>query len=150
MFISHNGGCLLTFINMQETRQRIILFDGVCNLCNGLVQFVIRHDKHSAFTFGSLQSGEGQALLREKGLPTDDFDSFVFLKGNKVYLKSTGALHVLKDLGGAWRVLYAFIIIPRPIRDFIYGVIAKNRYSFFGRRESCMLPTPDLQKRFLR
>lgn len=135
---------------MQKEGQKIILFDGVCNLCNGLVQFVINHDKHAAFTFGSLQSEEGQALLKEKGLPTDDFDSFVYLKDKEVYVKSTGALNVLKDLGGSWRLLYVFIIIPRPVRDFLYGLIAKKRYSLFGRRESCMLPTPDLQTRFLR
>lgn len=129
---------------------RVILFDGVCNLCNGLVQFIIDRDTDNIFSFGSLQSDGGQAILKSKNLPLDDFDSFVFVRDNKVYVKSTGALEVLKDLGGMWKLLYAFIIIPRPIRDFIYGLIAKHRYSFFGKQESCMLPTPELQSRFLK
>ncbi len=135
---------------MQGETQRIILFDGVCNLCNGLVQFVIKRDKNAAFTFGSLQSQEGQRLLKENNLPTDDFDSFVYLRDRKVHRKSTGALYVLKDLGGAWKLAFGFIVIPAPVRDFLYGLIAKNRYSFFGRREVCMLPTPELQSRFLK
>jgi len=134
----------------KETGNKIILFDGVCNLCNGLVQFVIKRDKDAIFTFGSLQSEEGQTLLKEYDLPTDDFDSFVYLRDQKIHRKSTGALYVRKDLGGVWSLLFAFIIIPAPIRDFLYGLIAKNRYSVFGRREACMLPTPDLQKRFLK
>src|SRR5690606_13064426 len=134
----------------KETGNKIILFDGVCNLCNGLVQFVIKRDKDAIFTFGSLQSVEGQTLLKENDLPTDDFDSFVYLRDQKIQRKSTGALYVRKDLGGVWSLLFAFIIIPAPIRDFLYGLIAKNRYSVFGRREACMLPTPDLQKRFLK
>ncbi len=129
---------------------RVILFDGVCNLCNGLVQFIIDRDTDNIFSFGSLQSDGGQAILKSKNLPLDDFDSFVFVRDNKVYVKSTGALEVLKDLGGMWKLLYAFIVIPRPIRDFIYGLIAKHRYSFFGKQESCMLPTLELQSRFLK
>lgn len=129
--------------------QKIILFDGVCNLCNGLVQFVITHDKKSIFRFGSLQSEGGRVLLKEHGLPLNDYDSFVYVKDNRVYLKSTGALHVLKDLGGFYKLLYVFIAIPRPLRDFAYSLIAQNRYSLFGKRESCMLPTPELKRRFL-
>lgn len=128
---------------------KIILFDGVCNLCNGLVQFVINHDKKSIFRFGSLQSEGGRVLLKEHGLPLNDYDSFVYVKDNRVYLKSTGALHVLKDLGGFYKLLYVFIAIPRPLRDFVYSLIAKSRYSLLGKRESCMLPTPELKNRFL-
>lgn len=98
---------------------------------------------------GSLQSESGQILLKKYNFPTDDYDTFIYIKEGKVYVKSTGALHVLKDLGGIWKLLYVFIIIPRPIRDFIYSLIANNRYRIFGRRETCMLPNPDLKERFL-
>lgn len=129
---------------------RVILFDGVCNLCNGLVQFTINRDTKNIFSFGSLQSNGGQEILRSKGLPLDDFDSFVYVRDNEVFVKSTGALEVLKDLGGMWKLLYVFIVIPHPIRDYVYSLIASHRYSFFGKKESCMLPTPDLQSRFLK
>lgn len=129
---------------------RVILFDGVCNLCNGLVQFIINRDTGKIFSFGSLQSNGGQEILRSKSLPLDNFDSFVYVRDKEVFVKSTGALEVLKDLGGMWKFLYVFIVIPRSIRDYIYGLIAKHRYSFFGKQESCMLPTPDLQSRFLK
>lgn len=127
----------------------IVLFDGVCNLCNGLVQFVIKKDKKAKFRMGSLQSESGQKLLKKYDLPVHDYESFVYIKEGQVYLKSSGALHVLKDLGGAWRLCFVLIIIPKPIRDFFYGLIAKNRYSFFGKRTVCMMPTPELQSRFL-
>lgn len=129
--------------------QKIILFDGVCNLCNGWVQFVINHDIRKIFRFGSLQSEGGRVLLKKHGLPLNDYDSFVYVKDNQVYLKSTAALHVLKDLGGFYKFFYIFIVIPRPVRDFAYSLIAKNRYFLFGKRESCMLPSPELRNRFL-
>lgn len=134
---------------MKQQPSSIILFDGVCNLCNGLVQFIIKHDHKARFTMGSLQSEGGQNLLRKYNFPLDDFDTFIYIKEEKVLVKSTGALHVLKDLGGVWKFMYVFIIIPRSLRDSLYSLIASNRYRLFGRQESCMLPDPHLSKRFL-
>jgi predicted DCC family thiol-disulfide oxidoreductase YuxK len=128
---------------------RIILFDGVCNLCNSSVQFVIKHDKEAKFKFASLQSESGQALLKKFNLPLDQFNSFIYVRGDQVIQRSSGALNVLRDLGGFWKLMYGFIIVPPFIRNFVYDYIAKNRYRFFGKRESCMIPTPDLKRRFL-
>src|SRR6476620_2604578 len=97
------------------------------------------------FKFASLQSETGQALLKKFGLPSDDFDSFVFITGDKYYLKSSAGLHVLKELGGAWKLFYVLIIFPRPLRDFVYGLVARTRYSIFGKRDTCMVPTPELE-----
>jgi predicted DCC family thiol-disulfide oxidoreductase YuxK len=128
---------------------RLVVFDGVCNLCNGAVQFIINHDPSAGFMFTSLQSDIGQQILTQYALPQDDFDSFIYVREQKLYQRSTAALYVLHDLGGIWKVLYGFIIIPRPIRDWVYDRIAKSRYSLFGKRDSCMIPTPALKKRFL-
>lgn len=133
----------------MDNDERIILFDGVCNLCNSSVQFVIQHDKEAKFKFASLQSDSGQALLQKFNLPLNQFDSFIYIRGDKALLRSAGALNVLKDIGGAWKLLYGFIIVPRFIRNFVYDYIAKNRYRFFGKRDFCMIPTPDLKQRFL-
>ncbi|MFN2440244.1 MAG: thiol-disulfide oxidoreductase DCC family protein [Chitinophagaceae bacterium] len=126
-----------------------MLFDGVCNLCNRVVQFTIKRDPKGKFKFASLQSEAGQALLKKFGLRTDDFDSFVYIEDDKYFLKSSAGLHVLKELGGFWKLFYGLIIFPRPLRDFIYNIIAKTRYKIFGKRDVCMVPTPDMQERFL-
>ena len=127
----------------------IILFDGVCNLCNSSVQFVIQHDRANKFLFAALQSQTGQALLQQYNLPQQGFDSFVLIQNEKVFLKSTAALHVAKQLNGPAKLLYGFIIVPAFIRNTVYNFIAKNRYKWFGKKESCMMPTPTLQSRFL-
>lgn len=127
----------------------IILFDGVCNLCNRAVQFVIRHDKKKIFLFASLQSAKGAELLKEYGLPSDRFNSFVLIEENKAYSASTAALRVMKKMPGAWKLLYGFIIVPKFIRDAVYYFISENRYKWFGRREECMIPTKELKARFL-
>lgn len=127
----------------------IILFDGVCNLCNGSVQFVLKRDRGGYFKYASLQSESGQELLKKYGLPTDDYNSFVLVEGERVYTQSTAALRVARKLDGAWKILYGFIIIPAFIRDAVYGLIARNRYRIFGKRESCMLPQPEWKSRFL-
>lgn len=133
----------------MENNTQIILFDGVCNLCNGFVQFLIKRDKKARFKFASLQSASGQSLLLKFGLPTADFHSFIYIKGDNYYTKSTAALNVLKDIGRQWQLFYVFILIPKFIRDFIYSAIAKKRYKLFGKRETCMVPTPDINNRFL-
>ncbi|MFT3822315.1 MAG: thiol-disulfide oxidoreductase DCC family protein [Chitinophagaceae bacterium] len=129
--------------------QKIILFDGVCNLCNGSVQFVLKRDKTDQFLFGSLQSNTGQEYLQRFNLPADTFSSFMLIEDGKLYTRSTAALRVLKHLGRGWQLLYGFIIVPRFIRDTVYNWIAKNRYKWFGKQESCWLPTPALKARFL-
>ncbi len=134
---------------MNTHQNHILLFDGVCNLCNRMVQFTIKRDKKAKIKFASLQSESGQALLLKFGLPTNDFDSFVFICHDKYYIKSTAALRVLKELGGVWRLLYVFIIFPKPLRDFVYNIIAGTRYSIFGKRQSCMVPSEDIKQRFL-
>ena len=128
---------------------RLILFDGICNLCNSSVLFIISHDPHAYFSFTSLQSHTGQQILRRYALPASDFDSFIYIKEGKLYDRSTAALHVLNDLGGLWRIIYVFIIIPKPLRDFVYDFFARHRYRWFGKRNSCMVPTPELTKRFI-
>lgn len=128
---------------------KILLFDGVCNLCNSTVKFVIRKDKAGLIKFTSLQSEKGQELLKKFNLPLEDFGSFVYIKDGKAFRKSTAALKVMRDLGGVYKALYGFMIIPAPIRDFFYNIVAKSRYKVFGRTESCMVPTPELKERFL-
>ena len=127
----------------------VILFDGVCNLCNGLVNFVIHHDPKAKFVFAALQSESGQKLLKQFHLPTNDFNTFVLVDDGKYYKKSTAALKVLKGLGGLWSFFYIFILIPFPIRDFVYNIIASKRYRWFGKKDKCLVPTPDIKNRFL-
>ena len=134
---------------MNNNKTRILLFDGVCNLCNSIVQFTIKRDPKGKFKFASLQSESGQSLLKQFGLSLNDFDSFVFITDDKYFTKSSAGLHVLKELEGIWKVFYVFIIFPRPLRDFVYNLIAKTRYKVFGKMDTCMIPTPDIIQRFL-
>ncbi|MBI3883130.1 MAG: thiol-disulfide oxidoreductase DCC family protein [Sphingobacteriales bacterium] len=129
--------------------QPIILFDGVCNLCNTAVQFVIRHDPQAKFLFASLQSEAGQQLLQQYNLVANDLNSFVLIQDNKPYIRSAAALKTAWQITGIWKLLYFFIIIPSFIRDAVYRLIANNRYKWFGKRASCMLPSPELKARFL-
>lgn len=134
---------------MDDNLNHIILFDGVCNLCNGVVQFVIKNDKYSHFKFASLQSDFGQQILKKNKLSTTDLDTFIYLENQNLFIKSTAALKVLKGLGGKWKLFYIFIIVPKFIRDLAYDSIAKRRYSIWGKSESCWLPNSDLNSRFL-
>ena len=129
--------------------QPIVLFDGVCNLCNSAVQFIIKHDKKNIFMFTSLQSDAGQKLLAQYNLPLDELKSFILIENNKAYTRSTGALKVVKKLKGLWPMLYSFMIVPKFLRDGVYNYVGKNRYKWFGKQESCMIPTPELKARFL-
>ena len=129
--------------------QPIILFDGVCNFCNGAVNFVIRKDKRSVIKFTPIQSVQGQQLLNQYGFPPSHLSSFIFIKNGNAYTQSTAALQVCKSIGGVWRLLYGFIIVPKFIRDGIYNLVAKNRYKWFGRKDQCMIPTPEVRQRFL-
>jgi len=113
------------------------------------VQFVLKHDRKAKFRFASLQSEYGKLLLQKHQLPTESFGSFVLVEDDKIHSKSTAALRVVKSLSGMWPVLYIFIIIPRFIRDAVYGFVARNRYKWFGKRDSCWLPKPEWKERFL-
>ena len=129
--------------------QQIILFDGVCNLCSGAVQFVIKHDPHAKFTFASLQSDTGKKLLEAHNLPSNQLNSFVLIQEERTYTKSTAALKVVVQLTGLIKLLYGFIIVPVFIRNAVYQLIANNRYKWFGKKEACMIPSPSLKQRFL-
>jgi predicted DCC family thiol-disulfide oxidoreductase YuxK len=129
--------------------QRLILFDGVCNLCNASVLFVIDRDPNARFAFAPLQSAEAQRVLAERGHRTTPLSSVLLVEGNRVYERSTAALRVARRLSGAWPLLYAFIVVPRPLRDAVYGLVARNRYRWFGREDACRVPTPELRARFL-
>lgn len=131
------------------TDRPIILFDGVCNLCNSAVQFVIKHDPKEQFLFTSLQSDAGKKILQKFNIPVDNFNSFVLLQNNTVYTQSTAALKVAKQLNKGWKLLYGFTIVPSFIRNGVYKLVANNRYNWFGKQEECMIPTPALQTRFL-
>ena len=126
-----------------------ILFDGVCNFCNGAVNFTIKRDKKRTLKFAPLQSDAGQQLLRQFNLSTNQFNSFVFIEKGVVYTQSTAALKVSKYLTTFWPLLQGFIIVPAFIRDGIYNFIAKNRYKWFGKKEQCMMPTTAIRERFL-
>jgi predicted DCC family thiol-disulfide oxidoreductase YuxK len=132
------------------TSRPILLFDGICNLCNGVTQYVIRRDPlPGKFLFATLQSEAGQHLLRRHGLPTDSLDSFVIIENDRAYSRSTAGLRVLRRLGFPWSLLYPLILVPGPMRDLLYDWIARRRYRWFGKRDVCMMPTPDIQQRFL-
>ncbi|MCF6347729.1 MAG: thiol-disulfide oxidoreductase DCC family protein [Flavobacteriaceae bacterium] len=134
-------------INLEN--RSIILFDGVCNLCNNSVQFIIKRDKKQRFLYASLQSDAAQSILLQFQLKNSDFDSIILIENEKIYQKTTAILKIIKQLNGIWKLGYVFIIIPKFIRDFIYNIIAKNRYKWFGKREVCMIPTKELKMRFL-
>lgn len=132
----------------NQTNNPIVLFDGVCNLCNSTVLWIIKHDPKRQFRFASLQGDYGQQVLKQFHLPPDALNSFILLKDNQIYTKSTGALKVAKALNGLWPMLYIFIIIPAFIRNSVYDLIAKNRYRWFGKKESCAIPSPALKDLF--
>lgn len=130
-------------------QSRVVLFDGDCTLCNSSVQFVIRHDKEAHFRFAALGSPVAVALLEGHALPGKELDSVVYLRQGKAYTRSSAALYIANDLGGMWSLMSVFLLVPRPLRDLVYDVIAKYRYRWFGKQDSCMLPTAELRGRFL-
>jgi predicted DCC family thiol-disulfide oxidoreductase YuxK len=127
----------------------IVLFDGDCNLCNTSVLFIARHDPAGRFHFAALQSATGRALLARHGLPPDLLETMVLVEGHRAFLRSSAALRIARRLAGPWRLLGALVLVPRPLRDLAYGVVARWRHRLFGRADACALPTPDLLKRFL-
>jgi predicted DCC family thiol-disulfide oxidoreductase YuxK len=128
----------------------VIYFDGVCNFCNGLVNFVIRHDRKDYFRYAALQSESGKKFCRENNLPTDNLETFYLYMDGKVYSHSTAGLMLLRKLGWKYSWLYVFIIIPAGIRDFLfYKPIARNRYKWFGKKDQCMIPEEEVKGKFL-
>jgi predicted DCC family thiol-disulfide oxidoreductase YuxK len=127
----------------------IVLFDGVCNFCNASVNFLLDHDTHRRFRFAALQSDTGQALLHRFGLRRDDFDTSVLVENGRAYTKSSAALRIARGLGGWWSLFAILLAIPPCFRDAAYDVFARNRYRWFGKMDTCRLPTPDIRDRFL-
>jgi len=128
---------------------RVVLFDGVCNLCNASVQLLIRRDPAGRLRLASLQSPAGQAILAWCGLPADELDTMVFVEGGRAYFKSTAFLRVVRHFRQPWPWLSIGLLVPRPLRDWLYDRLARNRYRLFGRNETCMVPTPEVRGRFL-
>ena len=130
--------------------KKIVLFDGVCNLCDGAIQRIIKHDKKDVFRFASLQSDFGRKLIAERGLDPEELDSIMLIEpGVAYYRKSTAALEISRDLSGGYSLFKNFLFIPEGFRDGIYDFIASNRYKWFGKKEQCMIPTPELKAKFL-
>ncbi|HTF19738.1 MAG TPA: thiol-disulfide oxidoreductase DCC family protein [Chryseolinea sp.] len=127
----------------------LVMFDGVCNLCNGFVQFVIRRDPGARFRFASLQSDFGHEQLRRHGLDPNTLHSVIVIDDGKMYQRSDAVLRVVRYLPGLWPMLKALVIVPRPLRDVVYNLIATSRYRWFGKRAVCMVPDPSLKSRFL-
>ena len=134
---------------MVKNETNIVLFDGVCNLCNSTVQFIIRHDSKAKFRFASLQSEVGQLLISQLGLPVETLNTIIYITDNQFYTKSSAVLHIFRTMAGGWNILFGLMIIPPFLRDFAYDFIAKRRFRFFGRSESCVIPTQENQERFL-
>lgn len=130
-------------------KPKIILFDGICNLCNSFVQRVIKNDSKNIFKFASLQSDFGQNFLKTNHLDHRELKTIILVDGEKFYTKSTAALKIGKELKGIYQISSILIWIPRPIRDFVYDIVSRNRYSWFGRQDSCWIPTPELKNKFI-
>ncbi len=133
----------------NQSEPIVLLIDGHCNMCHGLAKFVVGRDKRAVFRFASLQSELGRRLLKEGGMPEDALETFVMVDNGKYYTKSTAALRIGRKLGWPWSVAYPAIVVPRFVRDRVYRFVARRRYRWFGRSESCLLPTPEMRSRFL-
>jgi predicted DCC family thiol-disulfide oxidoreductase YuxK len=127
----------------------IVLFDGECNLCSGTVQFVLRRDRRARFRFASLQSPKGRELALGCGATGDCLDTLILIEEARCFARSSAALRVVRRLPWPWPLLYGFIVVPRPLRDLVYRWVARHRYRWFGRRSTCLMPTPEVQARFL-
>lgn len=136
-------------MNLPENK-KIILFDGVCNLCDNTVQFIIKHDKKDIFRFVALQSELGHEIIKHIGIDTSKTDSIILYEpGHAYYYKAQAALNIAKELGGIYSLLTIFSILPNVITNKIYDFIARNRYKWFGKKDECMIPTPEMKAKFL-
>lgn len=131
------------------TDKPIVLFDGVCNLCNGFVQQMIKLDPQGQFRYAAIQSPTGQQIMESQGLSTSNITTVVLYDQGEVYTYSDVALEIARRLGFPWNLTYGFIILPKGFRNIVYNWIARNRYRWFGQKETCMIPTPELKSRFL-
>ncbi|WP_031428674.1 DCC1-like thiol-disulfide oxidoreductase family protein [Leeuwenhoekiella sp. MAR_2009_132] len=133
----------------ENPDKKIVLFDGVCNLCNSAITFIIKRDTKDMFRFAPLTSDLGIKLLNKFDIDPEKTDSLILITEEKAFIKSSAALHIARDLSGGWPVLSIFLLLPKFIRNGVYDFIAKNRYNWFGKKESCMIPTPTLKDKFL-
>lgn len=127
----------------------LVIFDGVCNLCTHSVRFILQHETEPLFRFATVQSPTGSRLMRDLGLDPDDAETFVLIADGRAYLRSDAAIRIARDLRGAWRWLGAIKIVPRPLRDWVYDLVARKRYRWFGRTDECMVPTEETRARFI-
>lgn len=127
----------------------LILFDGVCNFCNYWVTFAIKRDRKNKLKFAPLQGETAKQLLPQFHIDPSSLSSVIFIDNGKVYTQSSAAIQICKHLDGGWKLFYGLIIIPKFFRDFLYNIIARNRYKWFGKKESCLIPTAELKERFL-
>ncbi|MFJ7284598.1 thiol-disulfide oxidoreductase DCC family protein [Pseudomonas sp. NPDC099000] len=135
---------------LLQPGETVVLFDGVCKLCNGWARFLIRHDRDRRVRLAAVQSPEGQALLAWAGLPLDQFDTMAVIRDRHYWVRSDAVFEVIAQLPGAWRPLRLLRACPRRLRDWAYDRIALNRYRLFGKYGTCLLPTPDHERRFLK
>ncbi len=133
----------------QESSKYIVIFDGVCNSCNGSVNFIIRRDTNKKFMFAPIQSNYAQNVIAQYGMTNVDLDTFLLIKNGTAYVRTNAALEITKDLDGYWYLLNIFRFIPRSIRDGLYHIFATNRYKLFGRSAQCIVPTDEIKERFL-
>ncbi len=130
--------------------KKLILFDGVCNLCNSAIQYIIKKDKNNIYVFAALQSTVGEKFIQERNINTQDIDSIILVDPDVAYyIKSSAALHIAYEFGKSWKFLKIFEFIPSKIRDLIYDFVAKNRYKWYGKKDACMIPTPELKSKFI-
>lgn len=149
--------CLFPTIRMRPDQKqllsenrRIVIFDGVCNLCEYSVQFIVKHDVNARFKFVSAQSELGKELQLAYGIDTIKDGTVIFIKDKHPFIKSDAALEIARDLDGMWRFLYAFKYLPKTVRDYLYSVVSKYRYKWFGKKEECLLPDKRIKDRFLK
>ena len=133
----------------EMTNRHVVIFDGVCNFCNGSVNFIIKRDPGAVFAFTPRQHRCGQSLIQEYQVPELAADAILLIKDGRCYLRTDAVLEITKDISGLWFLLRVFKIVPRPLRDYFYDLFARNRYRLFGKRDSCMIPAPDVLSRFI-
>ena len=134
---------------MNSINKPVILFDGICIFCNFWVNFAIKHDPKKKLKFAPFQSNAGQLLLSQHNIAIESINAVILIENGKVFTQSSAAFRVCKYLSGIWKIFYGLLIIPKFLRDFFYNIIARNRYRWFGKKETCMVPTPELKERFL-
>jgi predicted DCC family thiol-disulfide oxidoreductase YuxK len=136
-------------MELEEENSSIVLFDGVCNFCNSSVNFIIRHDKKKRYKFAALQSDIGRVLSEKNAIDQSKIDSIILVENGKVFIKSSAILRISQHLNYLYPLFFGFVIIPKFIRDGVYDFIAKNRYKWFGKKETCMIPSPEIKSRFI-